>query len=146
MLHLSFLSCLTVCLLLQNSSVHFFFFLFLIAVCKQLEKGIAAVFGPLSSSSAAHVQSICYALEIPHLQTRWDSRDIRDVDYFSINLYPHYLTLSRVFLDLVVHWNWKQFTILYENNDGKCTFDSFISETSRLVSKLLFTLDLIYSE
>eukprot|EP00106_Octopus_bimaculoides_P012630 XP_014780072.1 PREDICTED: glutamate receptor ionotropic, kainate 1-like [Octopus bimaculoides] len=86
-------------------------------VCKQLEKGIAAVFGPLSSSSAAHVQSICYALEIPHLQTRWDSRDIRDVDYFSINLYPHYLTLSRVFLDLVVHWNWKQFTILYENND-----------------------------
>ncbi|CAI9738180.1 glutamate receptor ionotropic, kainate 2-like isoform X1 [Octopus vulgaris] len=100
-------------------------------VCKQLEKGIAAVFGPLSSSSAAHVQSICYALEIPHLQTRWDSRDIRDVDYFSINLYPHYLTLSRVFLDLVVHWNWKQFTILYETNDGLVRLQEVLNAASK---------------
>lgn len=100
-------------------------------ICKQLEEGVAAVFGPLSSSSAAHVQSMCYALEVPHLQARWDSRDIKDIDYFSINLYPHYLTLSRVFLDLVVHWNWKRFTILYEDNDGLIRLQEVLNAASK---------------
>ena len=34
-----------------------------------------------------HVQSICDAMEIPHIETRWDFR-LKRVDY-SINLYPH---------------------------------------------------------
>ncbi|KAI8791985.1 glutamate receptor ionotropic, kainate 2, partial [Biomphalaria glabrata] len=84
--------------------------------CRMSQTGIAAMFGPVSSLAAGHVQSICNAFEIPHLQWRWDARDNRD--YFSINLYPHYLTLSKAYKDAIQHWGWDQFTILYENNDG----------------------------
>ncbi|KAH9493109.1 Serine/threonine-protein kinase grik2 [Bulinus truncatus] len=85
-------------------------------VCRMSQSGIAAMFGPVSSLAAGHVQSICNAFEIPHLQWRWDPRDNRD--YFSINLYPHYLTLSKAYKDAIQYWGWDQFTILYENNDG----------------------------
>ena len=78
--------------------------------------GVAAIFGPQSSSTSSHVQSICDALEVPHIQTRWDFRIFQDV--YSINLYPHSPSLSKAYEDLVRQWGWRTFTILYEDNDG----------------------------
>ncbi|KAK7479657.1 hypothetical protein BaRGS_00029123 [Batillaria attramentaria] len=85
-------------------------------VCRMVNQGIAAMFGPISSQTATHVQSMCNAFEIPHLQWHWDARDTRD--YFSISLYPHYLTLSRAYRDVIRYWGWERFTVLYEDNDG----------------------------
>lgn len=85
-------------------------------VCRMANQGIAAMFGPVSSMTAAHVQSMCNAFEIPHLQWHWDARDTRD--YYSISLYPHYLTLSRAYKDIIKYWGWEHFTVLYEDNDG----------------------------
>ena len=79
-----------------------------------VEKGIVGIFGPVSALSAAHVQSMCNAFEIPHLQWHWDPRDARD--YYSISLFPHYLTLSQAYRDMVRYWGWTKFTVLYENN------------------------------
>ena len=78
---------------------------------------MAAVFGPMSGLPAAHTQSICDALEIPHVRTRWDYRENKD--FYSINLYPHYRTLSRAYIDLIMHWGWESFTVLYETNEGR---------------------------
>ncbi|KAL5010168.1 hypothetical protein ScPMuIL_012473 [Solemya velum] len=85
-------------------------------VCRQIKEGVAAIFGPVTSLSSAHVQSICNTYELPHIQFHWDSRDTRD--YFSISVYPHYLTLSRAYRDLILYWGWKKFTVLYEDNEG----------------------------
>ena len=85
-----------------------------------MKDGVAAIFGPMSSLSAAHVQSICDAMEIPHVETRWDFRENRD--FYAINLYPYYRTLSRAFIDLINHWSWTTFTILYETNEGTYNF------------------------
>ena len=65
-------------------------------VCKAFRsnKGIAAIFGPQSGTTSSHIQSICDTLEIPHIETRWDYRLIRD-DY-SVNLYPHPFALGQV--------------------------------------------------
>lgn len=51
---------------------------------------------PLSSSgtTSTHIQSICDAMEIPHIETRWDFVVRRD-DY-SINLYPNPKIISKV--------------------------------------------------
>ena len=65
-----------------------------VAVCHLLRSGVAALFGPQSGTTSSHVQSICDAMEIPHIETRWDFRLKRD-DY-SINLYPHPRTISKV--------------------------------------------------
>ena len=83
-----------------------------LSVCKALDSGIAAIFGPQSGGTSAHVQSICDTLEIPHVETRyvrvevavlnrksialfrWDYRTVRE-DY-SLNLYPHPQAIGQV--------------------------------------------------
>ena len=82
-----------------------------------MKDGVSAIFGPMSSLSAAHVQSICDAMEIPHVETRWDFRE--NIDFYSVNLYPYYRTLSKAYIDLIANWKWTSFTILYETNEGK---------------------------
>ena len=89
----------------------FLFTVFFFAVCKALKAGMAGLFGPQSSSTSSHVQSICDTLEIPHIETRWDYRMKRE-DY-SVNLYPHPLALGQVSARLVVPgrtfgilWDW----------------------------------------
>ncbi|KAL0175089.1 hypothetical protein M9458_031057, partial [Cirrhinus mrigala] len=62
--------------------------------CDQLALGVAAVFGPA-------VQSICNALEVPHIQTRWKHPSVDNKDSFYINLYPDYASISRAVLDIV---------------------------------------------
>ncbi|MPC92051.1 Glutamate receptor ionotropic, kainate 1 [Portunus trituberculatus] len=69
-------------------------------VCSLLKSGVAAIFGPQSGQTSAHVQSICDALEVPHIENRWDFRLTRDA--YSVNLYPHPSTLSQVRLVLVL--------------------------------------------
>jgi ionotropic glutamate receptor len=64
------------------------------SVCHLLKSGVAALFGPESGTTSSHVQSICDAMEIPHIETRWDYLVKRD-DY-SINLYPSPKQISRV--------------------------------------------------
>ncbi|XP_069981522.1 glutamate receptor ionotropic, kainate 2-like [Penaeus vannamei] len=85
-------------------------------VCSYVRAGVAAIFGPQSERASAHVQSICDALEIPHIETRWDYRVRRE--HYSINLYPHPFSLSKAYFDLVREFEWTSFTILYEDNDG----------------------------
>ena len=87
------------------------------SVCRQMKEGIAAVFGPVSRIPRAHVQSICQAFEIPHLNAQWDPRE--SLDYFTISLYPDNGILSTASAELIRHWNWKQFTVIYENDDGR---------------------------
>lgn len=65
-----------------------------LAVCHLLRNSVAAIFGPQSENTANHVQSICDALEVPHIETRWDYKLMRDE--YSLNLYPHPKSLSKV--------------------------------------------------
>lgn len=59
-----------------------------------LRNGVAAVLGPSSSSTSSHIQSICDALEIPHVNTGCQSR-LRRTQY-AINLHPHPSALGQV--------------------------------------------------
>ncbi|CAG7834172.1 unnamed protein product [Allacma fusca] len=81
-------------------------------VCNMMSKGVAAIFGPQTHESASHVQSICDAFEIPHIETKWDFR-IRKENYM-INLYPHPFTLSRAYNDLVEAFGWESYIVIYD--------------------------------
>ncbi|CAG7824228.1 unnamed protein product [Allacma fusca] len=85
-------------------------------VCSMMKEGIAAVFGPQTHESASHVQSICDAYEMPHIETKWDFR-IRKENYL-INLHPHPSTLSRAYNDLVEAFSWDRYVIIYEDEDS----------------------------
>ena len=41
-------------------------------VCSQIEHGILALFGPSDLLLGTHVQSLCDALDIPHLEARYE--------------------------------------------------------------------------
>nr|QHN69171.1 ionotropic receptor 2 [Sirex noctilio] len=84
-------------------------------VCDLLGMGIAGVFGPQDKLASEHVQSICDSMEVPHIAARWDPEQVRGK---VINLYPHADALATVFYRLVKEYNWKAFTILYENSDS----------------------------
>jgi glutamate receptor, ionotropic, invertebrate len=56
------------------------------------------------------VNNICDIKEIPLLETRLD-----ETFKHVINLHPTPESLGKVFMDLIKLWNWKGFTILYED-------------------------------
>lgn len=101
--------------------------LFSMAACDQLALGVAAVFGPSHSSSVSAVQSICNALEVPHIQTRWKHPSVDNKDSFYINLYPDYASISRTVLDIVQFYKWKAVTVVYEDATGGTA--DFIAQT-----------------
>uniref|UniRef100_A0ACB8GCN7 Serine/threonine-protein kinase grik2 n=1 Tax=Sphaerodactylus townsendi TaxID=933632 RepID=A0ACB8GCN7_9SAUR len=86
--------------------------------CDQLSLGVAAIFGPSHSSSANAVQSICNALGVPHIQTRWKHQVSDNKDSFYVSLYPDFSSLSRAILDLVQFFKWKTVTIVYDDSTG----------------------------
>lgn len=87
-------------------------------MCDQLALGVVAVFGPSHSSSVSAVQSICNALEVPHIQTRWKHPSVDNRDTFFINLYPEYTAIARAILDVVTFFKWKKLTVVYEDSTG----------------------------
>ena len=111
-------------------------------VCGLLRSGVAAIFGPLSGITSMHVQSICDALEIPHIETRWDMQLHRDD--LSINLYPRPSVLAKAYIDIVRAWNWRHFAVVYEDNDGKSP-DTQIPIFPRLSHSLTYSLSHAYS-
>ncbi|KAL1131752.1 hypothetical protein AAG570_011365, partial [Ranatra chinensis] len=85
-------------------------------VCELLSGGVAAVFGPRSSDTWDHVQSICDTMEMPHVGFRWDDKQRRGSCL--LNLYPHPSVLATAFADIVSAWSWKRFTVIYDVDNG----------------------------
>ncbi|TRY94066.1 hypothetical protein DNTS_027303, partial [Danionella cerebrum] len=104
--------------------------------CDQLSLGVAAVFGPSHSSSVTAVQSICNALEVPHIQTRWKHPSVDSRDNFYINLFPDYSSISRAVLDIVHFYKWKTLTVVYEDATGLIRLQELIKAPSRYSIKI----------
>lgn len=89
-----------------------------------MEIGVQAIFGPSDPILGTHVQSICDALDIPHMESRIDltvdagSDPIAFAREFSINLHPTQPLVNAAFLDLMSFLNWTRVAIVYEHNYG----------------------------
>nr|XP_006822967.1 PREDICTED: glutamate receptor ionotropic, kainate 2 [Saccoglossus kowalevskii] len=99
-------------------------------MCRQLDMGVAAVFGPPTSKSATAVQSVLKELEVPHVEANWDHRRLHD--RFSINLYPAPSLISRAIADAVGHYKWKKIAVLYENEESLVRLQDVIKLSSQL--------------
>lgn len=97
--------------------IEFFHFFRLYKACLQVEHGAQAIFGPSDPHLGAHVQSICDALEIPHLEARIDM----DNEYkpFSVNVYPPIDMINQAFIDVMFFFNWTKVAIIYEEDQGE---------------------------
>ncbi|XP_014475528.1 PREDICTED: glutamate receptor ionotropic, kainate 2-like [Dinoponera quadriceps] len=84
--------------------------------CKQLSRSVQGIFGPSDPLLGAHIQSICEALDVPHLETRVDFEPT--FKEFSINLHPAQDHLNKAFKDLISFLNWTRVAIIYEEDHG----------------------------
>eukprot|EP00090_Calanus_glacialis_P039909 TRINITY_DN6950_c0_g1_i1.p1 TRINITY_DN6950_c0_g1~~TRINITY_DN6950_c0_g1_i1.p1 ORF type:complete len:973 (-),score=205.08 TRINITY_DN6950_c0_g1_i1:162-3080(-) len=101
--------------------------------CYLLEKGVVAIFGPLSKPSSEHIKSITDSMEIPYIETRWNFRSqkvIGQAGDYAINLHPDITTLGAAYLDLIETYQWKAITILYQDNDSMMTLKQIFDRTS----------------
>jgi hypothetical protein len=71
---------------------------------------VDGLIGPLSPESAVHVRNICDMKEIPLIETIIDGSSKH-----VINLHPTPEELGKAYLDMITHWGWEGFTIVYEN-------------------------------
>lgn len=82
-----------------------------------MEHGVQAVFGPSDPILGSHIQSICEALHLPHIETRVDI-ELASKEY-SINLHPSQQHINTAYKDLIVFLNWTKVAIIYEEDYGK---------------------------
>lgn len=86
-------------------------------VCSMVHKGVVAMFGPQSETTASHVQSMCDVFEIPHIETRWDYRFVRDE--YSVNVHPYPPALASIYVKLIEKLDWQgDICILYQDDAG----------------------------
>lgn len=102
-----------------------------IAVCSMTEKskGILAIFGPSSITSAPVVASICKKLEIPHIQTSWRPTTPY-APPISLNLYPAAHLLAKGLAVVLKHLYWKSYVILYERDDALIRLQEILKITN----------------
>ncbi|XP_076373999.1 glutamate receptor ionotropic, kainate 2-like isoform X2 [Tachypleus tridentatus] len=98
-------------------------------VCSLMELGVAGVFGTQSDVTSMHVQSICDALDIPHVEARWDFQLQRQ--RLSINLFPRPAMLGKAYVDLVKVWGWREFCLVYEESEGVIRLQDFFKEAQK---------------
>ncbi|KAJ3660239.1 hypothetical protein Zmor_004696 [Zophobas morio] len=81
-----------------------------------MEFGVQAIFGPSDPVLGAHIQSICEALDVPHLEARIDFEP--SSKELSINLHPSQEHMNKAFKDLMTFLNWTKVAIIYEEDYG----------------------------
>ncbi|KAF0290339.1 Glutamate receptor ionotropic, kainate 1 [Amphibalanus amphitrite] len=98
--------------------------------CHLVDQGVYAIFGPSDPQLGAHVQSICDALDIPHVETRLDvERHSRE---FSVNLHPHQPLMNAALRDVMAFLNWTRVAIVYEEEHGLVKLQDLIRTPSNM--------------
>ena len=108
----------------MNNGTHYIklyvsYYIILIIACNQAGLGVAAIFGPLFSPLARHINSMCNTLEVPHIEYRMEPQFIDSTHVFSINLYPDTARLSKAYLDVIKFFRWTKFVVIYGDENGE---------------------------
>ncbi|RWS22861.1 glutamate receptor: ionotropic kainate 2 precursor-like protein 1, partial [Leptotrombidium deliense] len=85
--------------------------------CSQVQSGVVAIFGPQDPLLGIHVQSLCDALDIPHVEARLQNLgENNHGKEFSINLHPGTAAISDSLRELIVYLNWTKVAVIYEDD------------------------------
>jgi len=90
--------------------------------CLQVSSGVAAIFGPQNPLLGNHIQSLCDALDIPHIESRVDLEP--EVKEISINLFPSPIIIGEALRDVIAYLNWTRIAVIYE--DDMCEYHVMI--------------------
>ena len=85
-------------------------------VCAQLEKGVAAIFTGRLTPALEFVSSLTRQLHIPLFLSSPDPQT--KVEYYILNVYPHYTATSQAFSDLIKFQQWDELAIITEHSES----------------------------
>lgn len=91
--------------------------LLFVAACQLINKGALAIFGPNDDRIGVHVQSVCDAVDIPHIESRM--HNLANGKEFSINLHPGAYAKAHSLRVLISFLNWTQIAVIYEDDISK---------------------------
>ena len=86
-------------------------------VCAQLEHGIAALFIGQLTPSLEFISSLTRQLHIPLFLSSPDRQT--KVEYYIINVYPHYTATGQAFSDLIKFQQWDELAIITEHAESE---------------------------
>ncbi|XP_044262846.1 glutamate receptor ionotropic, kainate 2-like [Tribolium madens] len=84
-----------------------------LAACHLIESGVLAILGPTTHENSHMIQTVCDNKDIPLLDVRFVVQPKN-----SISFYPSQQILTQIYIDLLEAWNFKNFVILYENDES----------------------------
>lgn len=87
-------------------------------VCRLLESGVHAIFGPSDSHLASHIVSICESVSMPLLLTIADRVTDLNRRHFVTDMFPARGHLGQAFRDLINFLNWTKIAIVYDDEEG----------------------------
>ena len=79
-----------------------------------------AIVGPKSIYVSHIVASLCNELNIPHIVTYHRTREISKNPYhkYTRNIFPDSTLLSKSLVDVVKHYGWERFAIIYDSDES----------------------------
>ncbi|XP_018784659.1 PREDICTED: glutamate receptor ionotropic, kainate 2 isoform X2 [Bactrocera latifrons] len=80
-------------------------------LCKFMQTGIGAIFGPSSQQTSTHLLTVCDAKDVPYIYPHM-SENVK-----GFNLYPNPIDLARILHDIIYLFEWTHFTFLYESSE-----------------------------
>ncbi|XP_054089785.1 glutamate receptor ionotropic, kainate 2 isoform X2 [Zeugodacus cucurbitae] len=108
-------------------------------ICKFMQNGIGAIFGPSSRQTSAHLLTVCDAKDVPYMYPHMSDH----VEGF--NLYPNPLDLARILHNVIDLFKWTRFIFLYESSDYLSILNglmSFYISDGPLINVLRYDLKL----
>lgn len=88
------------------------------SACELLQKGVVAIFGPTSTFTTQHVQSICSRFGIPHIIYNWGYQ--QDSETYSANLHPDFRFFGKAIYDYLKSVTQKEvLAIIYEEEESE---------------------------
>ncbi|CAF1077261.1 unnamed protein product [Adineta steineri] len=97
-------------------------------VCLQLQKGIAALFTGRLNPAIEFISSLTRQLHIPLFLSSPDPQT--KVEYYTINVYPHYTATSQAFSDLIKFQEWEEIAIITEHAENLLYLQDLLKLTS----------------
>ncbi|XP_026489807.2 glutamate receptor ionotropic, kainate 2-like [Vanessa tameamea] len=95
------------------------------AMCSLMESSTFAVFGPTTRITLQHIQGIADFVEIPQIIV--EPIETQNRNWSAINLYPHYVSYSKIFADIIKMKSWTDFTIIYEGSEHLAVLDGIVT-------------------
>ncbi|KAH8409836.1 hypothetical protein KR222_009343, partial [Zaprionus bogoriensis] len=110
-------------------------------LCRLMQNGVGAVFGPAAKHTAAHLLNACDAKDIPFVYPHLSLSPLTD----GFNLHPHPEDIAHALHDIINQFEWSRFIFCYESSEYLAILDHLVTlygEKAPVIKVMRYDLNL----